>query len=166
MNEIISIFYVDIKLLIAQAVNFAIVFAVLYYFGIKPLMKILTERSKKVEDSLKNAEQIEKELLMTEKKRSDVINQAKKEASEILAEIDKKGEERKKDMMSKAKVEIEKIVSKTKDDLEVEKKITIKHIKEEAAEMIVVAMEKVLGEKIDGGVDKKYIERVVKEIEK
>jgi len=77
MGEVISTFHIDVRLLIAQAVNFAIVFVILYYFGIKPLMKILTERSKKIEDSLKNATKIEKELQQTESKRAEVIKKAK-----------------------------------------------------------------------------------------
>jgi len=166
MGEVISTFHIDVKLLIAQAVNFAIVFVVLYYFGIKPLMKILQERSKKIEDSLKNADKIAKELKVTETKRDEILHQAKQEANTLLAEMERKGEERKKEMIVKAKEEIEKIVSKTKDDLEIEKKIMLKHVKEEAGEMIVAAMEQILGEKVDGGVDKQYIEKVVKEIKK
>jgi len=166
MGEVISTFHVDIRLLAAQAVNFFIVFAVLYYFAVRPLMKILTERSKKIEDSLKNTEKIEKELAKAEKKREEVIRQAKREANEILSEVEKKGEDRKKEMMKKAKEEIEGIVNKTKEDLNIEKQITLKHIKNEAAEMIVSAMEKIMGEKVNGEVDKNYIEKVVKEIKK
>ncbi len=166
MGEVINTFHVDVRLLIAQAVNFFIVFAVLYYFAVKPLMKVLTERSEKIEGSLKNAEKIEKELASTQIKREEIVKKAKVEANAILAEIDKKGEERKKEMMAKAKEEIESIVIKTKEDLEVEKKIMIKHVKEEAAEMITSSMEKILGEKVNDGVDKSYIEKTVKEIEK
>ncbi|MFH1326236.1 MAG: F0F1 ATP synthase subunit B [Candidatus Falkowbacteria bacterium] len=166
MNEVISTFHVDIRLLIAQAVNFAIVFIILYYFGIKPLMKILTERSKKIEDSLKNSEKIEKELTKTQVKREEIIKQAKQEANAILAEVEKKSDVRKAEMMAKAKEEIENIVTKTKEDLEVEKKIMIKHVKEEAAEMITSSMGKILGEKIDRGIDKNYIEKTIKDIEK
>ncbi len=164
MSEVISTFHVDVKLLIAQVVNFAIVFVVLYYFGIKPLMKILTERSKKIEDSLKNSEKIEKELAKTQVKREEVIKKAKQEANAILAEVEKKSDVRKAEMMAKAKEEIENIVTKTKEDLEVEKKIMIKHVKEEAAEMITTSLEKILGEKMNEGVDKNYIEKTIKEI--
>jgi F-type H+-transporting ATPase subunit b len=164
MGEVISTFHVDVRLLIAQALNFAIVFAVLYYFGIRPLMKILTERSKKIEDSLKNASKIEKELKLTESNREEIMHQARQEASALLTEVERKGEERKKEMMGKAKEEIEKIVAKTKEDLEVEKKIMLKHVKEEAAEMIVNAVEKILSKKMTGEDDKKLIEETVKEI--
>ena len=166
MGEVISTFHVDVRLLIAQAVNFAIVFIVLYYFGIRPLMKILIERSKKIENSLKNASMIEKELKATESNREEIMRQARQEASALLTEVEHKGEGRKKEMMTKAKEEIEKIVSKTKEDLEIEKKIMLKHVKEEAGELIVSAMEKVLSKKMTGEDDKKVIEAAIKEIKK
>ena len=166
MGEVISTFHVDIRLLIAQAVNFAIVFIVLYYFGIRPLMKILIERSKKIENSLKNTSRIEKELKATESNREEIMRQARQEASALLTEVEHKGEGRKKEMMTKAKEEIEKIVSKTKEDLEIEKKIMLKHVKEEAGELIVSAMEKVLSKKMTGEDDKKVIEAAIKEIKK
>jgi len=166
MGEVISTFHVDVRLLIAQAVNFAIVFIVLYYFGIRPLMKILIERSKKIENSLKNTSRIEKELKATESNREEIMRQARQEASALLTEVEHKGEGRKKEMMTKAKEEIEKIVSKTKEDLEIEKKIMLKHVKEEAGELIVSAMEKVLSKKMTGEDDKKVIEAAIKEIKK
>ncbi|MFA5318547.1 MAG: F0F1 ATP synthase subunit B [Patescibacteria group bacterium] len=166
MGEVISTFHVDIRLLIAQAVNFFIVFAILYYFAVRPLMKVLAERSKKIENSLKNAEQIEKELANAEKKREEVIRQAKREANEILSEVEKKGEERKKEMMAKAKEEIEGIVNKTKEDLNIEKQITLKHIKNEAAEMITSAMEKILGKKMNGDIDESYVRKVIEDVKK
>ncbi len=164
MGEVISTFHVDVRLLVAQAVNFIIVFVVLYYFGIRPLMKILSERSKKIEDSLKNSEKIEHELERAQVKREEIIKKAKQEANYILEEVEKKAEGRKREMMAKAKEEIENIVAKTKEDLEVEKKIMIKHVKEEAGEMVASALEKILGEKIDSGIDKSYINKTVKEI--
>ncbi|MCK9581877.1 MAG: F0F1 ATP synthase subunit B [Methanoregula sp.] len=166
MNEVISTFHIDVQLLIAQAVNFAIVFVVLYYFGIKPLLKILTERSKKIADSLKNSDKIAKELASTQAKREEIVRQAKQDASAIIADMEAKGEERKKEMLAKAKAEIEKIVTKTKDDLEVEKKIMLKHVKEEAAEMIVGAMEKILSKRITSEDDERLIEETVKELRK
>ncbi|OGF19759.1 ATP synthase F0 subunit B [Candidatus Falkowbacteria bacterium RIFCSPHIGHO2_02_FULL_45_15] len=166
MGEVISTFHIDVRLLIAQAVNFAIVFVILYYFGIKPLMKILTERSKKIEDSLKNATKIEKELQQTESKRAEVIKKAKQEANELLAEVERQGEERRHEMTAKAKEEIVKIVAKTKEDLAIDKAIMLKHVKEEAAEMIVNAVEKVLGKKLTNADDKKFIEEAVQEVKK
>ena len=166
MNELVSTFHIDVKLLTAQVVNFAIVFVVLYYFAIRPLIKILNERSQKIEASLTNAEQIESELANAQEKREEIIKEAKQEANTVLEEVAKKADSRKQEMMTKAKEEIENIVSKTKEDLQVEKQIALKHIKEEAAEMITISIEKILSSKMNNSIDKDYIEKTVKDIKK
>ena len=56
MEEIIKTFHIDWKLLIAQAVNFAIVVFALYKFAYKPLLKTMNERTAKIEQGLKDAE--------------------------------------------------------------------------------------------------------------
>ena len=60
MDSIISTFHIDWKIIIAQAVNFAIVLAVLYFFALKPLNKLMAERAekiaKRVNDAKTNAE--------------------------------------------------------------------------------------------------------------
>jgi len=161
MNEVISTFHVDVRLLIAQAVNFAIVFVVLYYFGVKPLLKVLSERSEKISGSLKNAEKIARELEDTQKQREDIIKQAKQEAGAILNEVNKQAEARKAEMIVKAKEEISGIVAKTKQDLEREKKDTLKQIKAEAGELVILAAEKVLSAKLDKQTDKNYISKII-----
>ena len=62
MDSIIDTFHVDLKLLIAQAVNFAIVFVALYYLAFKPLAKTMQNRSQKIADGIKNAEVIAQKL--------------------------------------------------------------------------------------------------------
>src|SRR3990167_8702299 len=161
MNEVISTFHVDVRLLIAQAVNFAIVFVVLYYFGVKPLLKVLSERSEKIAGSLKNAEKIESELEDTRQQREDIIKQAKQEAGAILNEVNKQAEARKAEMIVKAKEEISGIVAKTKQDLEREKKDTLKQIKAEIGELVILAAEKVLSAKLDKQTDKNYISKII-----
>ena len=161
MGEIISTFHVDVRLLIAQAVNFAVVFVVLYYFGVKPLLKVLSERSEKIAGSLKNAEKIKSELEDTRQQREDIIKQAKQEAGAILTEVNKQAEARKAEMIVKAKEEISGIVAKTKQDLEREKKDTLKQIKAEAGELVILAAEKVLSTKLDKQTDKNYISKII-----
>jgi len=161
MGEVISTFHVDVRLLVAQVVNFAIVFVVLYYFGIRPLLKILQERSQKIDDSLTNAAKIEKELAATKSKRSVILADAKKEANEMLQTVSQKAEARKKEMMAKAKEEIADIVSQTKEDLQIEKQIALKHIKMEAADLVMAAVEKVLEKKLDAKQDEEFIQKIL-----
>ena len=131
MESLISTFHVDIKLLVAQIINFAIVFAVLYFFAFKPLVKVMTERTEKIDKSLKDADDIEKRLSLTEKEREEIINSAKKQANVIIEEANKRGEVREGELVAKAKEEIGQVINVEKEKLARDKAETLKEIKKE-----------------------------------
>lgn len=162
MDSLISTFHVDIKLLVAQLVNFAIVFAVLYFFAFKPLVKVMAERTEKIDKSLKDADAIEKRLALTEKERDEIIVAAKKQANLIIEEADKRGEERKGELVVKAKEEIGQIINAEKAKLVSEKAETLKEIKKEVADLVVMTVEKLLDEKMTGDKDKALIKKLVR----
>ena len=162
MESLISTFHVDIRLLAAQLVNFAIVFSVLYFFAFKPLVKAMTERTEKIDKSLKDADAIEKRLALTEKDREDIIIAAKKQANLIIEEADKRGEERKGELVAKAKEEIGQVINAEKAKLTSEKAETLKEIKKEIAELVILAVDKLLNEKMTGDKDKELIKKLVK----
>lgn len=161
MESLIEIFHIDAKLLLAQAVNFGIVFAVLYFFALKPVIAVMRERTKKVEKSLEDAAEIEEKMVQVKEDCAVIITQAKKDASEILAKADKVAEERKKETVDKAREEIERIVALEKAKRQTETAQAIKEIKKEVADLVVLSLEKILGEKIDAKKDREIVEKVL-----
>jgi F-type H+-transporting ATPase subunit b len=83
MDGIIEAFHLDIKLIIAQLINFTIVLAVLYKLVYKPLLKTMNERTGKIEKGLKDAQESQAQLEKAEKTRDEKIKEAKKEARQI-----------------------------------------------------------------------------------
>lgn len=162
MESLISTFHVDVKLLVAQLVNFAIVFSVLYFFAFKPLVKVMTDRTEKIDKSLKDADAIEKRLALTEKDREEIITAAKKQANLIIEEADKRGEARKGELLVKAKEEIGQVINNEKAKLIREKAETLKELKKEVAELVVLTVEKLLTEKMTGDKDRELIKKLVK----
>ena len=129
MESLISTFHIDFRLFIAQLINFAIVFSVLYFFAFKPLVKVMTERSEKIDKSLKDADEIEKRLALTEKEQSEIIGAAKKQANLIIEEADKRGEERRNELINKAKEDIGQVINAEREKMAREKGETLKEIK-------------------------------------
>ena len=162
MESLISNFHIDIKILIAQLINFAIVFAVLYFFAFKPLVKMMGERSAKIDKSLKDADAIEKRLSLTEKERGEIISAAKKEATAIVAEASRRGEERRQDLIAKAKADIAQVINAEKDKIARDKEESLKEIKQEVADLVVLTVEKLLNEKMTGDKDRELIKKLVK----
>ena len=71
--EFLKEFGIQPTLLIAQIVNFLIILFILKKFFYKPIIKLLDDRKKKIEESLKNAELIEERLKQTEEKSAQII---------------------------------------------------------------------------------------------
>jgi F-type H+-transporting ATPase subunit b len=162
MDSLISTFEIDYKLLIAQIINFVIVFLVLYFFALKPLFKVMKERSEKIEKGLEDAKKINEKLADIEAEQKKVIAEARKEASAILAKTAEQAEEKKKAMVAKAKEEIGQIINKEKEQMRSEKAQTLKEIKKETMDLVIATVEKILDERMDGKKDKELIEKILK----
>jgi F-type H+-transporting ATPase subunit b len=162
MDSIISTFQLDLKLFIAQLINFGIVFAVLYFFAFKPLVKIMTERTKTIEKSLDNAKKIEERIGQTEEDYKKIISQGKKEANEIIEKAMEQAEKKKREMIDKTKEEIGGIINEEKAKMQAEKGMVLKEIKSEVTDLVIAAMEKVLEQKMSDKEDKELIKKVLK----
>jgi F-type H+-transporting ATPase subunit b len=162
MDSLIETFHIDIKLLIAQIINFAIVFCVLYFFALKPLLKVMGERTKKIEKSIDDAKKIEEKLARSEEEYKKEIIRARKEAEIILEKAGQRAEERKQETIANAKEEIGQVINQEKAKIQQEKAKTLKEIKKEVADLVAASVEKVLGERMDGGKDAELIKRMVK----
>lgn len=164
MNELVTTFHIDIKMIIAQLVNFLIVFWVLKKFAYAPIIKIMNDRAEKIEKGIKNAEEAGNKLAKMEEKEKAVLLQARQEAQEIIKNAQKLAENGKIEILEIAQQEAAKILSDAKKKIEQEGEKVMSEIKKEIAQLILMATEKVIGEKMDIEQDKKMIERIVSEI--
>ncbi|HRH32628.1 MAG TPA: F0F1 ATP synthase subunit B [bacterium] len=165
MDSLISTFHLDAKLLIAQIVNFAVVFLVLYFLVFRPLFKVTTDRSKTIEKSLAEAKEIEERLEKTKAEQKEMIKQAKIEASVVLEEASRQAEEKKLGLVSKAKEEIGDLINREKAKMQADKAETLRMIRAEVADLIKLSLEKILQEKSDKVSDEKIINKALKHME-
>lgn len=160
MESIISTFHIDWKIIIAQAINFGVVFTVLYLYALKPLSKLMSERSEKIgkgiDDAKINAELLEK----TRKEYEDVISKAKTEANKIFQDSKKEALAEKAQMLEGAKNEVATVVENGKKILEAEKVKMLEEAKKEIVSLAMLATEKLIGTKID----KSFNDKTVKDL--
>jgi F-type H+-transporting ATPase subunit b len=84
MEALFGAFGIDVKLLVAQAVNFGVLFVVLTYLLYKPVLRTLEERKEKVAQGVRDAEEAEKLLAGADAKASEKVAGAEKTAEEIV----------------------------------------------------------------------------------
>ena len=153
MESLITTFHIDWKIIVAQIINFAIVFLVLYLFALKPLKKLMSDREEKikkgVDDANSNAELIEK----TKQEYANIINNARAEANKLCKQGKLEAEAKKVEIIALAQKEVEQMISSGKKTLETEKAKIIEEAKKEIVMLAMTATEKVLA-------DKDYISKI------
>lgn len=162
MDSFIEAFHIDWKIIIAQAINFIIVFLVLYFLALKPLRKVMSERSAKIakgiEDAICNADA----LKATKEEYKKIIAEAKNEANIIFQEGKREAEIKKNEMLEAAKVDVENLILTGKKSLEREKVQMVEDARKEIVSLVVAATEKLLNDEADSKLDAKLTKRISK----
>ena len=138
MSSIISTFHIDWQIIVAQLINFAIVLAVLYFFALKPLNKLMSERSEKISRGVHDAKTNAELLSATKAEYEKTLNQARSEAQSLLQENRKQAEAKRAEMLEEAKADVNKLIANGKKTLEAEK---VKMVEEAKKEIVSLAME-------------------------
>ncbi len=161
MNELISTFHIDIKLIIAQLVNFAIVFFVLKKFAYAPMLKMMNDRTEKIDKGLKDAEGAQKKLAEITEKEKEVLVEARKAAQEIVAKAEEVAIKNKEEIIVEAKTQAEKILADSAKKIELEKNQMMQEVKGQIASLVISATSKIIDTKIDEEKDKDLINKAL-----
>lgn len=140
---------INLKIFLAQLLNFAIVLLVLWKWAYKPIVKLLEERQEKIERGVKQAEDVEKRVHDLERERHEVMATAKSEAAKVLEDVRVAADERRKELLAKTKEEVKSVVAQGKAQLETQKVQMIQEAREEIATIAVEAARKILEDGVD-----------------
>lgn len=138
--EILSEFGFDLKLFIAQIVNFLILAFLFKKFFYKPLLGAIKKREGKINKGLDDAQKSEKALLYAEEKKDEIINEAAKEAEEIINDSKKSAHAQGEEILTATKLESGRIISNAKNQANLEKEAIEKQI----SSIAIVASQKIL----------------------
>ncbi len=161
MASIISTFHIDWKIIVAQAVNFLIVFLVLYFFALKPLNKLMAERAEKIARGVNDAKTNAELLTKTSAEYEAALAKARAEAATIFQEGRRKSEGKRAEMLAEAKSDVERLIANGKKTLETEKIKMVDEARKEIVSLATLAAEKILakhGDKVSGSESAKEIE--------
>jgi len=162
MESLVSIFHIDWKLFIAQLINFAIIFFVLFKFAFKPIAKIMQERTATIEKSLDDARETENRLAEASSEQARILNEAKKDALAIVEKASQSAEQNKQKLIEKTKLEVAAIIAAEKAKIAQEKEESLKEMKQEMTGLVMLAVEKVIKEKMTDNKDQELIANLIK----
>ncbi len=156
-------FGLDLKIFIAQLVNFTIVLFVLKKFIFTPLVKILEARQAAVDKGMTQAAEAERRLAEITVEREKAMQDARRDASELIRAAQTDAVRLVDRMKEQAKVDVESVVKQGKERLRIEQDSLRREIAEDVSTLIVEAAGKVLGQSLDDKKGQKIADAAVAE---
>jgi F-type H+-transporting ATPase subunit b len=129
--------------LIAQVILFWIVYLVLRKYAFKPVMTMLEERRRRIEESQLNAERIKQQLAEAQAKYEEILARANAEAQRLIEEVRISGERLADQKRQQAIVEAEHIIQKAREALTQERERTMADLKRDFGRLVIEATSKV-----------------------
>lgn len=142
--EILQKFGIQPVLLLAQIVNFVIILFILKKFFYKPIVKILEDRKKRIEESLKNADLIEEKLQKTEEQSVQILEQAKDSAQILIAGAKAEAQKISEQATVEARQTIEHTLVETKTQIEAERLMMQKQLERQTLKLVIEVVRKIL----------------------
>ncbi len=154
---------INVPTLLAQIVNVVILLVVLYFVAYKPVMRMLDERSKRVKDSMAQADAIKEQVARTEEEVKQQLAAASKEGQKHIEQSVKAGEEIKEKARQSARQEAEALVARARGEIQRERDEAISELRKEVADLTISAAEKVIDRSLDKKAHRELIDKVIKE---
>lgn len=157
---------IDIKLLIAQTVNFLLFLFIFKKFLYAPFTAYLkNEREKEAEKEriLKDLQDKEAQL---EKKEKEITDDARAQALKIMKNAEDAAEKKKKDLLDKVHSEISEMKLKAKQDIENEKDKLYEGLRAHVIQTSKTMTESVLKDFVDQKNQQVILEHIFKELKK
>jgi F-type H+-transporting ATPase subunit b len=155
---------ISLPTLLAQIVNFLILLAIVYFFGYKNLLKkMMDERAQKIKESMEQAEKVKEQAAKAEEDFKKRLEVSDKEGQEVIARAIRTGEEARQHAQQEAKQEAQALVERARTEIQRERDEAIGELRQEFADLTIVAAEKVIGKSLDKNAHQQIIEKVLEE---
>jgi len=162
--DIINNFGIQPYLLIAQIVNFLILFYILKRFAYKPIMSILEKRRKEIELGLKNAEEGKHALEKALEEERKILKKAQTEAQKIITDAKNQADRIADDIKIQTKNQVDHMLKDAKIQREREEKEMEKRIALSSAQLAVDMVQKAISGVFTGKEQEEAIQRLTRNL--
>lgn len=155
---------IELSQIIFQIINFGVVLFVLNRLLYRPVLKMLQERSKRVAEASKVAEENLAEKTKLKSLREQTVAEANKEATSILSKAKSAAAAEAGQLLAQSKAELASRRSKAEQELKALKQETLQKNEMVIRQAAVLIAEKIIKEKVDAKTQAKLIDRSLAEI--
>lgn len=138
-----------------QLINFVIVAWILYALLYKRVLAMLNERTARIEQSLKDADEVKQQLANAKSDYDAEIAKARQEAATILSQAQERARNQETEILAQARQEGERIRTEMREQAQQERDQMLREVKDQIAELVTLTASRVLQSELkDKGHDK------------
>lgn len=150
--------------LFCQIISFTIVAFILAKFAYNPVLAVLEERRKKIQESLDNAKKIESQLAEAQKSAEEIRAKASADAAKFIEEARAAAKQIAERENQRAVQQAAEIVQKAREAGEAEQRRLMAELKKELSRLVVDTTAKVTGKVLTAADQKKITDEANKEL--
>jgi F-type H+-transporting ATPase subunit b len=139
----------DLKILIAQLVNFAVIYFILKKFAWQPLLNFLEKRQTEIATGLKNAAAARQALDTATTKQTALLTAAKKEAAAIVKTATDRALQESETILAQTKLDAARLVAASEEKINQQKAQLLRETKTALASLVIQGVQDVIATQAD-----------------
>jgi F-type H+-transporting ATPase subunit b len=154
---------INLPSLLAQLINFTILLVVLYLFAYKPLLKMLDERKRRIQEGLDAAEQAKDHLARAEEEVASQIERSRQEGQALIGQAQQAAARIQEEARQQAHADHDALLARARGEIQLERDSAIAHLRREFADLTITAAEKVINQSLDRRAHQRLIDETLAE---
>ena len=155
----------NVGLMIWTLLSFLVAYLVLRKYAWPAITAALDKRQHAIEESIDVAERTRADAQKILDEYRERLREARAQADEIVARSRKAGEVHEREALEKAKIQREELLEQTRRDIEAETRRAIQEIRNEVADLTVLATEKVTRKTLNEDDQRRLVEEALGELD-
>jgi F-type H+-transporting ATPase subunit b len=151
--------------LLIQDIAFIVLMVLLVRYLYRPISQVLEARTKRIQDGLRAAEEAKRDREAAEKEYQLRMESARREGQALLDRIAKQGEDLRKELETKAREQADALIARARAEIQQEREKAVQDLREQVADLAVLAASRIIGESLDLKKHRELIERAIEEAE-
>jgi F-type H+-transporting ATPase subunit b len=147
--------------LIAQLINFGILLVVLRLFLYKPVLRVLDERKRRIEEGLNRVEQAAVQASASQDEARRVIEEARGQGRELVASAQEAAARLRAELEERARADAARLVARAREEVQSERDQAIQQLRREFTDLTIRAAERVIGQSLDRAAHQRLIDEVL-----
>ncbi len=147
--------------LIAQLINFGILLVVLRMFLYKPVLNVLEERKRRIEEGLNRAEQAAVQASASQDEARRVIDEARAQGRDMVAAAQESAARLRAELEERARADAAQLVERARQEVQQERDQAIQQLRREFTDLTIAAAERVIGQSLDRNAHQRLIDEVL-----